>query len=344
MLVSFCVIAYNEEKALPMLLDDICKQTYLHEDMEIVLVDSQSTDNTRTIMLEFAEQHKEFRRVVVCNNLKRNQAAGWNVAIGESTGDVIMRIDAHAHIPQEFVENSVKCIRNDEYVVGGPRPSIAEEDSAWQYTLLLAESSMFGSSIATYRRSNHKTYVKSVFHGTYRKEVFDRVGMFNELLGRTEDNEMHYRIIQSGYKICYDPQIVSYQHVRSTWRKMIKQKYGNGYWVGLTLSVCPGCLSIYHFVPLCFFMAVVLSLILVCQNILWPLQLLFGLYGFLNIVMSFFAIVHEKIHWEYMALPIIFLSLHLSYGVGTLMGIVNIPFWRRRIKKETGRNDKVSKI
>ena len=116
---------------------------------------------------------------------------------------------------------------------------------------------MFGSSAASYRRSEKKSYVKSVFHGAYKREVFDNVGGFDEQLGRTEDNEIHYRIRKAGYKICYSPDIISYQHTRSTLKGMLKQKYGNGYWVALTLKVCPGCLSFYHFVPLCFVIGII---------------------------------------------------------------------------------------
>lgn len=66
-----------------------------------------------------------------------------------------------------------------------------------------------------YRKGNHKTYVKSVFHGAYRKEIFEKAGLFNENLGRTEDNEMHYRIRKAGYKICFNPDIISYQNIRN---------------------------------------------------------------------------------------------------------------------------------
>ena len=91
---------------------------------------------------------------------------------------------------------------------------------------------MFGSSIASYRREGKKSYVKSVFHGAYRRKVFEDVGGFNEALGRTEDNELHYRIRRKGYKICFHPGIHSRQHVRSSLKEMVRQKYSNGYWIG----------------------------------------------------------------------------------------------------------------
>lgn len=327
MIVSFCVIAYNEENTIKSLLNDICRQDYPHEKMEVILVDSMSTDNTKKIMTEFAEQTQGFLDIRVLENPKKIQAAGWNVAISAAVGDIIMRIDAHTMIPREFVSKNVKCIQTGEKVTGGPRPSIAEEDTPWRHMLLLAESSMFGSSIAPFRKGHHKTYVKSVFHGAYRREVFEKTGLFDERLGRTEDNEMHYRIRKAGYRICYNPEIISYQHVRNTWRKMIVQKYGNGYWIGLTLGICPKCFSIYHIVPALFVLAIVAFGILAIQGLDFPLKILILIYLGINLIMSVLAVVGQKKYGYYILLPIIFLSLHLSYGIGTILGILKMPFW-----------------
>ena len=118
---------------------------------------------------------------------------------------------------------------------------------------------MFGSSIASYRNNPGKTYVKSLFHAAYRREVFEKVGFFNEELVRTEDNEIHYRMRKAGYKLCFDPDIISYQYTRSSLKAMLKQKYANGYWIGKTSKVCPKCLSIYHFVPFAFVSAIIAS-------------------------------------------------------------------------------------
>lgn len=339
MTVSFCVIAYNEEKAIQSLFNDIKNQDYPHEKMEIILVNAMSTDKTRKLMEEFAQEDNGFIRVVVEDNVKKIQAAGWNVAIKASRCDIIMRIDAHTMIPKEFVSQNVACIQSGENISGGPRPSIAEEDTPWKHTLLLAEASMFGSSIAPYRKSHHKTYVKSVFHGAYRREVFEKAGMFNENLGRTEDNEMHYRIIKAGYKICYSPHIVSYQHTRNSWPKMIKQKYGNGYWIGLTLGVCPQCFSIYHFVPMCFVLALIVMSFLAIGGMYFPIIALGSVYFVVDVLMAIIAVYKEKKYWQYFLLPFIFLSLHVSYGIGTIIGVLKMPFWKQKIKKGRSQNE-----
>ena len=329
MVVSFCVIAYNEERALRSLFDDIKQQEYPHEKMEIVLVNSMSTDSTRQLMEDFSKEEHGFKRIVVLDNPKKKQAAGWNVAIREARGDVILRIDAHAMVPKDFVAKNVACLASGEYVSGGQRPNIVEESTPWKETLLLAESSMFGSSIAPYRKGTNKQYVNSVFHGAYRKEVFENAGLFNESLGRTEDNEMHYRIRKAGYKICFSPEIVSYQHVRGTWRSMLKQKYGNGRWIGLTLSICPQCFSLFHFVPLCFVLAIIGAILLSFLGIWLPFILLSVSYVTVDFMMTILSVKGKRRYWQYAWLPIIFFSLHFVYGMGTLIGILQIPFWRK---------------
>lgn len=327
LVVSVCIVAYNEETVLPNLMQNIISQDYPHEKMEIVLVDSNSTDNTKEIMRRFREEQKDFKNIQVLDNPKQCQAAGWNVAIRHYTGDIITRIDAHASIPSDFVSENVKLLIQGEYITGGPRPNIIDESTPWKDTLLLAEQSMFGSSIAKYRRGGEKVYVKSLFHGSYRREVFENVGGFDEQLGRTEDNELHYRIRKAGYKICFSPNIISYQYARNSLRKMLKQKYGNGFWVALTLKACPRCLSIYHFVPLGFVLAIILTGIMAVMGSPFLAIFLWGSYWGLAITMGLVAVRGEKKNLCQLLLPFLFFLLHISYGVGSLMGLAKLPFW-----------------
>ena len=169
-----------------------------------------------------------------------------------------------------------------------------------------------------------------MFHAAYRREVFEKAGCFNEHLLRTEDNEMHYRIRQAGYRFCFDPSIKSFQYARSSLKKMIKQKYGNGYWIGITLGVCPGCISIYHLVPLAFLCAIVVTGILAIMGIwqmaaiMWCVYLLFT---FSQIVV---CIAQKRANVFVMLMPLLFLALHISYGFGTFIGILKMPFLRNK--------------
>ena len=327
--LSICIIAYNEEQYLPRLLEDIRHSEYPHEYTEVVLIDGMSTDKTKQIMLDFKAEDNGFYNVQVLDNPKRIQAAGWNVAIRNFTGDVLSRIDAHTHVPSDFSRKVMANIETGENVVGGKRPCLIESESKWSKMLLSAENALFGSSISFSRHSETKTYVKTMFHASYRREVFDKVGLFNEQLLRTEDNEMHYRIREAGYKLLYDPEIVSYQYARSSLKKMIRQKFANGFWIGLTVKVCPGCISLYHLVPMAFVLAIVATSVLAAFGWWIFAAVMWGLYWLFAIVSMIFSIIKDGFSFPMLLIPFIFLILHISYGVGTIGGLFNFT----RIKK-----------
>ena len=333
MIVSLCMIAYNEAEALDGVLRDFQLQDYPHELIEIVLVDSMSTDATGAKMERFKNTDYGFRNVAIVQCAKKNQAFSWNAALMTATGDVIIRVDAHARIPRNFVSRNVYNLSQGEDVVGGGRPNITSDVSSWKLTLLAAEDSLFGSSVASYRRPpTQKEYLDSLFHAAYRREVIQKVGGFNENLGRTEDNEFHYRIRKAGYKLCCCPDIISYQHSRNNLKDMIRQKYSNGRWIGLTLSECPGCLSYFHFAPFAFVMMIILCSIIAVLGFPILLYTLLIVYGMFDIVNAVGCFTMKNLQPQFALLPIIFPILHVSYGVGTIVGLIQIPFWQKKIK------------
>jgi len=323
--VSLCVVALNEEKYLPNVLEDFKNQDYPHNLIEIILVDSGSSDNTKKVMEEFAATNKDFLDVRIYDNPKKIQAAGWNVAIKNAKCDVITRIDAHTKVPSDFLTKNISNIEAGESVCGGIRPCLIDNNSSWSAILLRTENSLFGSSINKSRFSTKKQYVKTLFHATYRREVFEKCGVFNEKLLRTEDNEMHYRIRKNGYKICYDPQIVSYQYARNSLRKAIKQKFGNGYWVGLTFFKCPCCLSLYHFIPFGFLCSIILFLVIGILFTWIPMICLASAYALFALANTIISSIHEKWNKYVFLMPFFFLILHISYGIGTFTGFLSFP-------------------
>lgn len=323
MLVSVCVIAYNEEGCLNGLFDDIKAQTYNHSQIEVVLVNNGSTDNTQKVMSNFAN-NSDFYDVRVINRERGNQAQGWNTALMNTKGDIIIKVDAHGKIPDNFVENNVNTILQGEAVCGGGRPNIPVKETPWDNTLLVAEECMFGGSFAKYRNpQQNKEYINSIFNGAYRKDVFAKVGGFNEALGRTEDNEFHCRVTQAGFKICCSPDIISYQYIRSSLKGMIQQKYLNGYWIGLTVKKYPKCLSLFHFAPL----TLVLGLIACCGFLAvgfpWFLIALAIMYMLFDMYITYNALNSGKKNKYMVLLPFIFPALHISYGVGTILGLLH---------------------
>ena len=318
MKVSIIITARNEEKYLPMLFEDILNQTYPLQNIEVVLMDSNSTDNTRKLMEEF-KNNNESLSVQIVTNERQIQAAGFNEGVKHATGDVVLKIDAHSRIPQDFVQKNVNEIIAGAFVCGGNRPTVVDSDDDFSKTLHIVEESALGSSIANYRKSNVKRKVNSIFHGMYRKEVFEKVGLADERLLRTEDNEFHYRVRKAGYDIIFNPEIESYQYIRPTFTKMIQQKFANGYWIGLTSHICRDCLSLFHFGP-GVFVATLLVLMMLTPISFAPLLTVFGLYILAALGLSIFEISKQKYNHTLLLIPFIMIAVHFAYGIGTIKG------------------------
>ena len=319
---SFIIVALNAASTIGTLLECLKRQTYPHDLIEVILIDSNSEDSTKEQMLRFQQEEKSFWKVKVLDNPKRTLTCGWNVALDSAEGDALLRVDAHVMIPDSFIELNVRDLAAGENICGGKVTSIPADDSDWSAVLNQAENSMFGGGFASFRRARTKGYVNTAAFAIYRRSVFDSVGKYNETLSRTEDNEMHYRMRRAGYKFYYDPEIESFRKTRADLKGLAKQKYLNGYWIGRTIWVEPRCFSLYHFVPFGFVVAILGGLILHLIGINWPADLLWGMYAITNMLMTISSIVEcKKRSVLSLLLPLVFLVLHISYGVGTVVGI-----------------------
>ena len=328
MLVSVVVGLLNEEKFLPRLIEDFKKQTYDHDEIELIFIDGMSKDDSWKILEDFKNSNHDFYDVVLLKNPKVILSAGMNVGIKAARGECILKVDCHSHITDNFIENNVKIIEEGEDVCGGPRPNIIENADNFSKTLLLVEENMFGSGIADYRKKTTKKYVSSVFQGMYKKSIFDKIGLLDEKVGRVEDNELHYRIRKNGYKIRYSNDILSYQYTRPTLKRMLKQKYSNGYWIGKVSHVYPKAFSIFHFVPLAFVLAIIFSLCMIPITSIFII-LLSSVYFLFTILITIMTIINNKFNITILLMPIILFLIHVYYGVGTLVGLIKGFSWKK---------------
>jgi len=324
LLVSLVVVAHNEEHCLPLILADIFAQDYPHFALELLLVDSNAASNQaqRRLMEEVAASNHGFRRVVILDNPAGYLPHGCNIALAAYEGDVFLRVDAHARIPADFVRRCVEVLEEGHDVCGGFRPVVVKEPSVWREALLAAETSAFGASPASYRRAQQGAEVTSVFHGAYRRRVFDAVGGYDERLLRTEDNDMSQRIRAAGFRIWMDPRIRSQQYLRPSLKALLKQKTLNGYWIGRTLWLKPKAVSLFHLVPCAFVLALFEGIVLGIAISWLPLLTLCGVYLLADFALSIMAaLAAEKPRASMLALPLLFPAIHVSYGAGTLAGL-----------------------
>lgn len=321
MKISFIIVAYNAAGSLDALLEDLLAQTLPHEQIEALLVDSASTDETRARMLAFA-QTAPFE-VKVLDNPKRWLSSGINVALGAATGDAIIRLDAHARIPKDFLRSSLRALERGEDIVGGSVLGGAP-NGAWESVLRTVDTSRFCGGAAPFRNGGAARYVDALAYALYRRSVYDKVGLYDERLRRTEDNDMHYRMRRAGYRFYFSPDIVSYHASRATLRGQLRQKWGNGYWIGRTMRIQPCCFAPRHLIPALFVLALALGLVLLPLSA-WPLLSLLFAY----LACDLFFVVRGALSQEagrllaLLTLPFLFPAVHVVYGVGTLAGLLS---------------------
>jgi len=311
--ISVIIPSRNEENYIQECLDSLLSQNYPKDKCEVIVVDGMSTDRTREIITKYPN-------VQILDNPKLTAPAGTNIGIKAARGEIIIRVDAHTKVAPDFLLQNIKYLNETKAdCVGGPIQTIGKGYKGKAIACVL--SSPFGTG-SKFRFSQKSGYVDTVPFGAYRKEIFDRLGLLNENLPRSEDLEFNHRIIKAGGKIFLSPDIKSDYYCRTGFRKLVQQNFFNGYDSIRSALKDPKSISVRHVVPLLFVLGVLISILLSLFSILGIyLGLIILLsYGITNITFS--VMIAVKYGWKYILLvPALFLILHLCYGVGSIAGL-----------------------
>ena len=307
-------------------------QDYPVEQMEILVVDGISTDETRQIVLEYQEDHPQIR---LLDNPGRIVPTGLNAAIRQSTGQIIIRIDGHTLITPDYVKKCLDTIKKTGADnVGGCMTAVGTTD--FGKAVAIATSTPFGVGNSKFHYATIMEEVDSVYMGAWPIDVFKRVGLFDEGLVRDQDDEFNYRLRENGGKIILNPEITSVYTTRSTPFSLWRQYFQYGFYKVRVLQKHPRQMSIRQFVPPGFVLSLLAGLIL-AVILPWgwiPLFVIAGGYLAANLTASLITAVKKG--WKHLwLLPVTFVILHLSYGLGFLCGLVK--FWNRW-------GDKVGKV
>jgi len=324
MLSVICPI-YNEEKYIAQFLDSLLLQDYPKDDLEILLVDGMSKDNTRSIVADYIAQYPFIRLI---DNPDKIVPYAMNRGIDAAKGDVIMRLDAHASYQPDYFSvlvNGLKRLHADN--VG----TVCKTDvlNKTPKTLAIREvlGNKFGVGNSTFRTGiDHEQEAETVPFGCWPKEVFDKYGKYDVRLVRNQDIELNKRILRGGGKIYILPDTYCTYLARETWKALAKNNYGNGKWNILTVYYTKlfSSLSIRHFIPLIFLLLLIVPLLL--GMLWWPFALvsLASLLTYTGLLAAVSLKLSILKNLNFFYLLITFFVLHFSYGWGSLMGIVNV--------------------
>lgn len=327
-IVSVIIPVYNEERYIRRFLTSVINQSFSKEKMEIFIIDGCSTDNTMNIVREFDLQYPNL--FVCLKNEYHTVPFALNMGISHAKGKYIIRMDAHAEFPPEYIQRCVDYLSTKNYDnVGGHLVTVGEGFIG--ETIAMLFSSKFGVGSCQFRTGNQNGFVETVPYGAFPKELFNRIGKFNTHLTRTQDLEMNLRIKKNGGKVFLAKDIYSKYYCRSSLKKMIKYALTNGYWSIKKNHVCAGLITIRHLVPLIFLSSIIIFSILffIHPFFQWMLILELSVYFLLDLYFTYQKTFHSI--RQFPLLFLLFPIFHLSYGCGALTGLLCIPFQKLTI-------------
>ena len=237
-MISIIICTYNREKYIRPLLESIAKNDYPTTDYEIVLVDNNCTDNTHGVCEQFAAAHKE---VAFCYVIEPEQglSAARNKGIKEAKGDIIIYVDDDALVDSDYIRQYAEHFATypETMAAGGPiEPLYETKEPSWMspYTKALLTAWMnYGTQVREYPNGRYP----GGGNAAYRKEVFEKVGLFNTELGRkgnlllaSEEKDIFDKMKALGMKVLYLPTPVLHHCIPQT-------KLEEDYFNRLTLQI-----------------------------------------------------------------------------------------------------------
>lgn len=320
-LVSILIPCRNEEAYIAGCLDSILKSDYPQDRLELLVADGMSSDRTREILASYAARHPS---VVVLDNPRLTTPAALNAAIRAASGDIVIRMDVHVLYPPDYIGRLVEGLEETGADnVGGVIETVPAEDTPIARAIALGMSHPFGVGNSHFRTGSRlRREVDTVPFGCYRREVFARVGLFDEELIRNQDDEFNFRLIRRGGRVLLLPEVSCRYFARRSLRQLSRMYYQYGYFKPLVARKVGRVMTGRQLVPSMLVVALVgtggLGLWLPAAGAAFAL--ISGIYALFVLGCSALGARGQGFRCG-MVLAAVFPVLHFSYGVGFLRGM-----------------------
>lgn len=321
-MISVICPIYNEENRIDSCIRSILAQDFPKKDLEVLFVDGMSDDRTRDIIGNYIQQYPFIR---LLDNPKRIAPTALNIGIRAAKGEIILRLDAHAKYPSDYFTVLVNKLQStDADNVGGVCNTLPAKDTPMCRAIAHAMSSSFGMGNSHFRiGADHEMEVDTVPFGCFRREIFDKIGLFDEELVRNQDDEYNGRIIRNGGKILLLPQVVIDYFARDSISKTAKMFYQYGLFKPLVNKKLQKPSTLRQFFPPLFLAGIVIGGLL---SIFSPtIRLIyFGVLAVYLLLGLFSGIKCTRRGIDILCMPIIYATIHLSYGCGYWAGLFKL--------------------
>jgi glycosyltransferase involved in cell wall biosynthesis len=328
--VAIVIPCRNEEHYIGKCLQSIIDSDFDKTKLEVVVCDGLSTDNTKKIILEYS---KEFNWISCMDNVEQTTPFALNAGIKKSKADVIIILGAHSEIYPDFISQNINYLNKypECGCVGGYLENVNENKTA--EIVGSAMSSVFGVGNANFRIPDKEGFVDTVAFGAYRKEVFEKIGLFDEVLTRNQDDDFNYRVTKAGYKIFLSPKIRCKYYVRASYQKLYRQYNQYGYWKVYLNKKHRAFLSVRQLIPFLFVVFLILGFIASCFHIIIGMLYISGIVAYCLLAL-YFAFQKTQQLGDAIKIASTFFLLHWSYGIGYAKGLLDFITLNKKPKKE----------
>lgn len=326
--ISIVIPCRNERRHIGEFLDSLLRQSFDRDwEVEILVADGMSDDGTREVLRRYIERSPSVQMI---DNPGRIVSTGLNAAIAASSGDIIIRMDAHTVYASDYVRQCVDVLqRTGADNVGGPW--IARGTGSMGRAIAAAFQSPFCAGGGKSHNPSYEGDADTVYLGCWRRSAFERFGLFDPELVRNQDDELNFRIRRGGGRLFQSPKIESYYTPRSSLGAVFKQYLQYGFWKVAVMRKHGSVASWRHLVPALFVSSIVLGLLLIALSsaLDWNTLALFA-GAFLGGELTLYALACVAATLPYLgtlevsallALPAVIAVHHIAYGTGFLMGL-----------------------
>lgn len=329
LLVSVMAPMLDEAEHVDVLVADLAAQDYGGE-TEFLFADGGSRDGSVDLLQAAAA--RSGLRVTVLHNPAGMVSSALNICVEAAHGDPIVRIDCHSRYPADYLRRCVLAsteTRADN--VGG-----VFVPTGWtpaERAVACAMTSAFGGVHWTRHGNAERVDVDTVPYGTFRAEVFRRVGRFDESLVRNQDDEFNLRLRLAGGRVVQDSSIRILYRPRSSLRAVFRQYFEYGLWKPAVMRKHRRATSLRSLAPVGLVGTLVTFGALAPWSA-WALRALvveLAVYSSAALVFGAVAVSRSDESWR--LLPRVvgsFGAFHLGHGLGFVVGLAReLPVSRR---------------
>jgi succinoglycan biosynthesis protein ExoA len=329
MKISVIVPCRNEQRHIREFLDSLLAQDLeAGWELEVLVADGMSDDGTRELLRQYGAQTPHVRMI---DNPGRIVSTGLNAAIAASTGEIVIRMDAHTTYARDYIRESVRVLRESGADnVGGPW--VAEGRGPIGKAIAAAFRSPFCTGGGKAHDRSYEGEVDTVYLGCWRRSVFERAGLFDPELVRNQDDEFNFRLRRLGARVWQSPRIKSSYTPRASLAALFRQYLQYGFWKVAVIRKHRALASWRHAVPALFVSSILGSLALLILAAAGGFAkgafaigaaLATGLMIYVvACVASALAFAGSLEAWALLVLPGVIAMYHVAYGLGFLAGVL----------------------